>query len=645
MTTLSLDWETRSTINLRVTGVYPYAMHATTDLWMGAWAFDDEEPVLWLPGETVPPRIVEHVLAGGDIRGWNVAFERVLWKHIATPRYGWPEAKLEQFVCAAAEAAAMSLPRSLDQCGQVTGVAQQKDSDGGNLMLRMCRPRKIHDDGRIEWWTVPERIARLGAYCIQDVRTEQAISKVIRRLSPAERRVYILTETMNDRGLTLDVDLVRAAKGIVDEGIARASHEVEALTNGAVTEITQTGKLREYLKVDSVAKDAVRDLLEGNLDPNDRAVLELRQEAGRSSVAKLDSLLNCVCTDGRIRGMLLYHGAATGRWTGRLAQVHNFPRGEVDRIEEYIPAVLAGDYDGINLFAHPIVVVLSMLRSMITASPGHELLVADYAGIEARVLAVLAGQDDDVELFRRGEDVYEHMATQLYGVPLAEVTRAQRQAGKAAVLGCGYQMGAKKFVSAAKAAHGLELSPEEAKRVVSIYRSTHARVVKLWDETNAAAIEAVTNAGSVVTFGALRNLKFTKQGAYLYLVLPSKRALVYAAPRVVDRETPWGSVQPAVEISAINPVTRKWTRQALYGGLLVENIVQAVSRDLLAEAKLRLEANGYPVVLSLHDEGVVERRIGEGSLEEFVSLMEECPPWAAGWPIKAEGWQGKRYHK
>lgn len=654
---LHLDWETRSTVKLPDTGPYVYAMDPTTDIWLGAYAFNDEDPQLWHPGEPVPQRVIDHIRSGGEIRAHNAAFERLMMKYVATPRYGWPEPALEQYVCSAAEAAAMSLPRGLGELCRVTGVQVQKDDEGYQLMMRMCRPRKILDDGTLVWWDVPDRVARLGAYCIQDVRAEQSVEKALRRLTPREREIYLHTERKNDRGIYLDRELVLASKDIAEEGIRRANAEIARITGGAVAGVTKTGQMREWLggqgvANESVSKAAVRELLAGDLSPEARRVLELRADAGRSSVAKLDTMLDCVCPDGFIRGLTMYHGASTGRESGKLVQPQNFPRGDVNEAERFIPDILSRSYDSIDLIENPVAVVSSLLRGCLSAKPGHELLAADFSAIEARVLVVLAGQEDVVQNWRafdagdKSRDQYIRNAMVLYGIPFEDVKKMpHRQTGKFQELGCGYGMGHKKAVSAAKDVYGLELDEERAKTIVGVYRETHPAVVNFWHQANDAAIEAVATPGSVVTFGALRNLKFTARGAYLYLILPSKRPLVYASPKIVDRKTPWGEMRPAVEFSSVDPITKKWGRSSLYGGLIVENIVQAVSRDLLKEADLRVEQHGYEVCLDVHDEVVAQVPVGFGSVEEFERLLAETPEWATGWPIKAEGWRGPRYRK
>jgi DNA polymerase len=563
---------------------------------------------------------------------------------------------MEQFVCTAAEAAAMALPRSLDQCARVTGVEMQKDTDGYGLMMRMTRPRKWAEDGTPIWWDVEERKQRLYEYCKQDVRTERAIKPVLRRLSPHERAIYLHTELKNDRGIHLDRALVLAAQDVAKEGIDRANAALAELTGGELTEVTKTGRMREWLSnvtdtpVKSISKTAVRDMLESDLDPEVRKVLELRSTTGRSSIAKLDRMLEVVTADDRLHGLTMYHGASTGREAHRLVQPGNLPRPEwkTEVIESWIDLVMGRDYDGMAKHHPPVQMLVSMLRSMLCAKPGHDLIAGDFASIEARVLNILAGQDDIVELFASGADVYSYNAARLPGSPEPYIEGKKhpwRQTGKFQELGCGYQMGAKKAVSAAKEVYGLIITKEDADVIVEGYRSTHDRVVDLWSESEAAAFEAVRKPGSVVTFGALRNLKFTKRGAWLYLILPSKRPLCYAAPKIEDRDTPWGETRPAVTISGINGYTRKWERRGMYGGLWVENIVQAVSRDLLKDADLRVEEAGYPVILDVHDEIVAEVPKGFGSVEEFEFLLEQTPDWAKGWPIKAEGWRGERYRK
>lgn len=668
MSTLSLDFETRSAADLKKSGVHVYAEHPSTDVWCLAWAFDDEDPAIWTPEfngvcyNELPRRIVDHIRAGGECRAWNAQFERIIWREVMAKKYGVLPVRDEQWVCSAAEAAAMALPRHLGGASKVLGVEQQKDDEGYRLMLRMSAPRRVEPDGTLVWWDVQEKLERLYEYCKQDVRTERSIVRCLRRLTPKERDVYLLDQRVNDRGVRVDLQLVQAAAYVVEVGVERANARLAELTGGDVSKVTNNGRLLGWLndqdiETESIAKPALAALLARDDMPETvREVLQLRADAGRSSVAKLKAMAYATCADGQARGLLLYHAASTGRWGGRLIQPQNFPRGEVDDVESFIPYVLAGDYHAIDMFAHPIVVVLSMLRSMLTARPGHELMAADYSAIEARVLNWLAGQEDMCELFRKYDaaskddkplfDPYRHNAAKLYGIPLEEVQKfPHRQTGKFQELGCGFQMGAKKAVSAAKTVYGLDITDEQANDIVSGYRSTHAMVKRFWYEAEEACIDAVLQPGVAVRFGDKARLKAIKLGAYLYIVLPSGRPLCYAAPSVKEKLTPWGEMKPALHYWGVDPYTKQWGELSLYGGLIVQNVTQAIARDLMAEAMLRLEAAGYLPVLSVHDEVVVEVPEGCGSVKEMERIMSDNPAWATDCPVSAEGWKGFRYRK
>ena len=644
--TVSVDFETRSTVDLRRTGVYRYAQDKETDVWCMAYAFDDAEPRMWCPGQPVDPDLVAYITKGGELRAWNANFERTIWNEILVTRYAWPKTSIEQWVCTAAEARAMALPGSLEVAAQVLGVQEQKDKAGSNLMLRMARPRSIEPDGTLIWWDIPDRINRLLEYCKQDVRTEVAIAQAIRRLTDTERQVFNLDQRINDRGVKLDIKLAKAAKKLADAATLEANRAIYDLTHGKVSKITNVGRLAEWLRaqgceVDSLDKAGVKMLQENNTGKI-AEVLTLRAEGGKSSVAKIDSMLGAVCGDGRIRGLLMYHGASTGRWAGRLVQPQNFPRGNISNPEDYIDLVLTRSVSEIDALAPPLDVISSMLRAMLVASDGHNLIAADFAAIEARVLAWLAGEELLLETFRSGGDVYKVMASRIYGISPGDINKIHRQVGKMAILGLGFGMGAKKFIDSCRTMADIELTLEQSKAVVDLYRATNKKIVRFWSELNRAAIDAVKETGSVQRVGPIT---YTCRGGYLWCVLPSKRPLAYARPKVVERETPWGSTAEAVSFEGIDSFTKKWDRHELYGGLLAENVVQAVARDIMAASMLRLEAAGYPIVLTCHDEIISEVPEGFGSVSDFESTMCQLPEWGAGCPINAEGYLSKRYKK
>lgn len=708
---LSIDFETRSRVELKKCGPYAYAEDDSTSVLCMAWAFNDEEPEIWTPSMKPEPgvrtfgvwpeRILRHIHDGGIIRGWNVNFERLMWNNIMTKRHAWPTVKGEQWVDTAAEAAAMALPRSLDEAAYVLGVKHQKDKAGHALMMKLCKPRKVLADGTVIWWPDTD-LPALFDYCKQDVRAERSVAAAMRRLGEKEQAVFYMDMRMNDRGVAVDLPLVRAAQAIVDRSIAEANADLDRLTEGGVSAITNHGRLTQWLRsqgveTDGVSKVRVHELLQReDLAETVRRALQLRADVGRSSVAKLRSMELAACRDGRLRGLHLYHGASTGRWSGKLVQPQNFPRGEIKGAESFIPDILAGNYEWVNLAAPPVVVVLSLLRSMLRAPEGKVLYAGDFSAIEARVLNWLAGETDVTDSFRlydagdKSQDPYKRMAVRMgRATTLADVTYDDRQAGKAAELGCGYQMGAEKFQTAAWDVYRVAVTPEQAQQAVGAYRESHPHVKQLWWDTERACLDAVRDPGTVHRVGAGNQVKITCRGGYLYVVLPSGRPLCYARPKVVTVETPWSvkarkkwladrdaynanqalitraeyiggtdfptvpdpgpepqpQMKDQVEFSAVDSYTRKWSRQRAYGGLWVENIVQAISRDLLAESMLRVEAAGYAPILSVHDEVVCERAEGSGDLAEFTKLLAQTPDWATDCPVSAEAWTGVRYRK
>jgi DNA polymerase len=653
-TTLSLDFETRGTVDLKRCGVYPYVEDPHFDVWCLAWAVDDMEPEIWRPGEPVP---VDLLLALADpateLRAWNAAFERAVWR-VLVSRYGFPAVPLERWHCTAADAAAMALPRNLDQCAAALRLVMQKDEEGHRLMLRLAKPRQMVE-GLPVWWSParePERFRRLYDYCKQDVRVERAIYRATRRLDPVERRRYLLDQVINDRGVRLDIDLAHGLRWLSERGLEEANVEISDATSGAVERVTDHAALRRWvnaqgIETDSVRKSVVRDLLEGEHPDPVRRALEARADAGRSSVAKVEAALRAKCSDGLLRGLLLYYGANTGRWAGRLLQPQNFPRPLMKRPERYLDAVLRRDYDAIATIDPPLLVAASLLRGMLCARPGHRMIVGDFAGIEARMLNWLAEQDDMVRLFAEGGKVYERMAARIYGVSEAEIVAEgkdswRRQMGKNTELGCGYGLGAKTFRTQVYEQTGTLIEETLAQDAVGAYRDLHPRVTEMWRLLEGAALNAVTRPGAVYEAARCR---FIVRSGYLWLVLPSGRPLAYARPKVEERETPWGEMRDAVTAEQVNSETRKWERRSYYGGLWTENVIQALARDVMATAMENVERAGYPVVLTVHDEIVTDTPQDHGSLGDFTALMERVPEWARGCPINVETWEGPRYRK
>jgi DNA polymerase len=374
-----------------------------------------------------------------------------------------------------------------------------------------------------------------------------------------------------------------------------------------------------------------------------RRILEIRKSLSKSSTAKYTKFLDAKCSDDRIRGCLMFHGAGTGRWAGRLIQPQNFPRGNFGDVEPCINLFAGGDLDGVKLlYGDPMAAASTCIRPMIIPAAGKDFVCADYSSIEGRVLAWLAGEETALEVYRSGRDPYKVSASAIYNKRYEEIDKSERQIGKVAELALGYNGGKVAFQQMG-ITYGVHVGDDKAQEIVTKWRASRPMTTKLWKELERACMLAVQNPGKVYGYRAIR-FKMDDRGA-LAMRLPSGRLLWYANARIEDRYKVWGDVLPTVIYDGVDPETRKWTDLELYGGLLTENAVQAISRDLLVSGMFAVEAAGYKIVFHVHDELVAEVPEDFGSVEEFEKLMCALPPWAEGLPIKAEGWRGKRYKK
>jgi len=680
---LFIDFETRSALELPEVGSCAYADHVSTEVWVACYAIGKGPVQAWYPGNPVPADLTEHVEAGRPLVAHNATFERTIWAKILTPQYGWPEPELSQWYCTAAMAAAMGLPRSLEGAALVTGCSFQKDMEGRRLILQMSRPVSAQAcacvfcgaeperarppacfcgggfDFRFQfnWQDDPESLKRGTEYCIRDVEAERELLTKLLPLPAFEREIWLLDQRINDRGIPVDLPMVNNAKAIVEQHLGRLNAELRDLTNGAVTAATQLPKLIAWLKDHGIelstvggtlGKEEVERLLARDDLPADcRRALKIRREASKTSTAKLDAYLRRTSRDDRLRETLLYQGAGrTGRWAGRGAQLQNLPRGGVEYPEFALEAIKQGfSAELFEAFVGPPLGAISgCLRQMLVAAPGCDLIGADYNAIEARGTAWLAGSKRMLEIFRRGEDPYRDMAAHIYGQPAESFTKTsrERQLGKIAVLGLGYQMGAERFRETC-AQQGVEITADEAETIKRKYREANPEIVRLWKTLDSAAVRAVQDPGHWVNV-ANGKLGFLKRDQRLYLRLPSGRCLIYTNPKIELVDGPFGP-RPGLTFEGVSSTSHRWERQTLYGGKLTENAVQAICRDLLAAALLRLEAADYPIVLHVHDEIVAEIPEDKGDLEEFEGLMAETPEWANGFPVKAEGRRAKRFGK
>jgi DNA polymerase bacteriophage-type len=706
---LHLDFETRSTADLRKVGAHKYAADPSTDIWCAAWAIDDEEVQLVTPYTDYSIDFFNALQDAETIVAHNAAFERAICRSIMTPRYDWPEIPLKKWRCTMAMAYAMGLPGSLDDASAALGMSEGKDREGHRLMLSMCKPRRPHkDEARdpqrpfVYWRDDEVSRKRLYQYCINDVIVERALEKRLLPLSKAEQEVWFLDQRINDRGVCIDREMCKQAIKIVDDALVPLNKEMRRVTDGQVTSAANAVQLTNWLRslgvqTDSVAKDVVDSLLTRDDLPADcRRALELRQECALSSVKKFAAFSDCALEDGRARGLLQYHAAGTGRWAGRRVQPQNFkrPGHDEEAIDEIIEEIFKGDHRRIGLlFGSVIPAVSDCVRGAIKAAPDHQLIVADLSNIESRVLAWLAGEDWKLEAFRqfdagRGEDIYKIAYADCFGVLPWIVTKAQRQIGKPIELAHGYEGGPGSFVIMSKT-YGVDISkafnelvtrfPNDAERafeawkyrgnksgmwhsmwcaaeIVKIrWRRKNVRIVQFWKDIKSAAIDAVRAPG-VVTFANViqKSVKFIRKGSFLFMQLPSGRVICLPYPEVKAVKTPWGSDDVELSFMTIGQYSRKWERTSLYGGKLANYATQGTARDVMVNGMLAVEAAGYPIVLTIHDEVVAEilkRSCGDGILgwlpdaENFSRIIATPPKWAPDLPLAANGFQAERYKK
>lgn len=638
MQVISIDFETYSESDIRKLGAWGYAKHPTTEVICMAFAVDGEPPRLLTNVDEITNTLAEFIHQPGVmLRAWNSFFEMSICAHVLGIKDALNPAIWED---TAALAAALAMPRALGDCGAALGLPQDsvKDKRGKYLIQRLCKPNR---GKRIE---DADLLQELYDYCIQDVVAEREISKRLRPLNSLERKVWELDQTVNLRGVFIDMQAVEAALAMIDQVSDLLNGEVSRITGGALVNVSQRQKVMDYIGslgfvLEKFDKAYLERVLEDETLPAiARRLIEIRQQLGKTSTAKYASLKELVTDDSRAHGLLMYHGAATGRWSGKHFQPQNLPRPSFDDTDTCIELFAHRDAELLAaIYDDPMEALSSSLRGMICAPEGKRLVVADYSAIEARVLAWLAGQEDVVDVFRSHGKIYEHTASQIYGVSLQDVDSEQRFIGKVATLALGYQGGARAFQGMAEM-YGVAIDTDLAETVKADWRSGNRKIVRFWWGMEAAALNAIKHPGK--TF-EIRSIKFRVIDKYLFCRLPSGRALAYYQPRII----PGDFKDEQISFMGTNSVTRKWERQKTYGGKLVENVTQAVARDLMAEAMLRVEDAGYEVVLSVHDELIAEVPTGMGSVEEFEKLMCQLPAWAAGLPVSAEGFECERYRK
>jgi DNA polymerase len=743
------DVETRSPVDLKKRGAYVYFEHPDTKVLMMAYRLDDGPLQMWLYDQPCPADIAQAIEDGATIVAYNAQFENLAFDLMAD-RFGWPRPKHENYLDTAAAAAAMSLPRALGDLAAALDLPVQKDKEGMRLIRKFSIPRKprgVEPEGL--YWNEPEDhpedFAKFIAYCRLDVETEEAAAARIVPLSDYEQDLWLIDQKINRRGVRLDRTSATAAIKLAEKAKRLLDIEMRDATGGYVKKCSEPGKLVEWVQsqgvdMGSAAKAEIEELLEfDDLPAKVRRAILIRQEAAKTSVAKLSAFMQRAGADGRIRGAFLFCAAGTGRWSSVGAQLHNLPRPRgafgdahlrMDILFQFIrtesPELLRfmyGDELGKTLW-----LLSDAIRGFLWAAAGHDLLVADYSGIEGAVAAWFADEAWKVQAMfdimadPDLPDLYRRAAAGIFNTSVDKLTKKdpRRQVGKVSELSLQYQGGPGAFRSMARN-YSMKLAPlfpivweaadterrdralkrydnackrkepitkllsrEEflAAEIVKIgWRATHPAISASWGALEDAMRQAVDNPGSVVR---VLKVDYLVSRNFLWCRLPSGRCLAYGNPRVKqqvwcrtkDDDGKWSDVSETMGVEeaeiaerkgrvqimrgkegahnyakssvtavGVNSVTKKWERFGLYGGLAFENIVQAIARDLLAHGIKQAEAAGYPVIGHVHDEIITEVPHGFGNIMEFEELICELPEWAAGLPLTASGWRGKRYRK
>ena len=644
-----IDFESRSKIDLKTVGVYKYTLHPSTLPLCMAYKVGSAKTKIWLPGDSFPfARNFESI-----IEAHNANFERNFWNNIMVPVFEWPQVPLERWRCSMAKVSLFALPRKLEKVAAVLKTTHQKDMTRHRAMMYLAKPHKIHRQDEYKFKNDSKKFEITNIYCMGDVNTEYEVSAHFPALSPSELALYQLDQRMNDRGIYIDLPTVKSAIIILEELTDEKNSRLFDITEGEIKTSGQTVKIREWIDdndsiiIPDLQKDTVLEYLAmDNLPKRTREILEIRQLLSKTSTKKLLAMKKRVCADGRVRDNVEYYGAdRTGRHAGRGMQVQNFPKDTPPDQDTLLDIIRSGDLETLQILGNPSEIISHCLRGMLTAAPGKILRCADFASIEARVLAWISDCKRSLRIFKTGGDPYIDMAAPIYNVKRLEVTKAQRDIGKRAVLGCGYQMGGLKFQAIVKSYTGIILSFDFCQAVVKTYRETYPEIPRFWKLMNAAAINTVQTGKS----HTVRDLRFGMRKGVLHLKLPSGRCLSYQDPKIMYAYPPWGgpSKLPKVTYMEVDSQTRQWIRNDTYGGKLTENATQAIARDFMCASMLRVDSvSEYDILMPVHDEVLAECDPEFESLEHFVGLMKgPSPQWGKDCPIEAEGWEGLRYHK
>ena len=644
MSVLAIDIETYSEVDLPKCGVYAYTDHPSFEILLFAYAFDDEQTQIvdLKKGETLPQRVLQALMSPKITKvAFNAAFERTcISKHLGVhlSPVAWH--------CTAVQSAMLALPLSLDGVGEVLNIERKKLKEGSDLVRFFslpCKPTASNGyRSRNLPQHAPDKWERFKAYCIRDVDAEREIRQKLHNypIPTTELELYCLDQEINDRGIMVDPVLVKHAiecdQQYKDYTTQRA-YELTGLENPNSPSQIRDWLAAQGVETETLDKKAVKALLpEAGGDVLE--VLKLRLLMAKTSVKKYEAIERLICSDGRVHGLLQFYGAnRTGRWAGRLVQVQNLPQNHIPDLELARDLVRNGRYGDLDLLYESTPNVLSeLIRTAFVPRPGTRFIVADFSAIEARVIAWLSGEQWRLDVFENGGDIYCASASQMFGVPVEKHGQNAhlRQKGKIAELALGY--GGSVGALIAMGALEMGLSEDELPELVQQWRSANPHITKLWWDVDAAAMKAFTE-GVPTHVG---QITFTRHSGMLFIQLPSGRKLCYVKPRLEDNR--FG--RKSLTYEGVGE-SKRWTRIETYGPKLVENVVQAIARDILAQSMLRLRNAGFEIVMHIHDEAVLEVPLGSSSVEEICTVMGIAPDWAVGLPLRADGYECTFYKK
>ena len=668
MNKISLDFETYSECDIKSAGAWAYAKDASTKVLCMAYAEGDEDPKLWLPNQPIPNFLQKP--NDYEIHAWNSFFEWVIWTHVLK----LPAPPISQWYDTASLASAMALPRSLGGCGYVLGMPddQIKSKRGYYLISKLSKPNKLNGDRRL--------LAEMYDYCMQDVVTERAISKKLYTLNETERQIWELDQKINIRGIHVDKPKLKKAIKIY-----RKAQDILIDKLKKITDLENPNSQKQFLGwllnrgvlVDNIQKATLKEILGEPDRYGVHEAIKLKLSLAKTAPKKYISIKDRITKGNSLHGNIMYHGASTGRWASTGVNLQNIARPTIDP-ELCIDLIEKNDVGAFEKADVDVMEALSSaIRGMLIPRENKKFIVGDYASIEARALAWLAGQEDKLDIFRTHGKIYEHSASKIFRKPIDDITKEERFLGKIAELACGYGGGAGAFNLMAKN-YGVDISRTQAEKMKQEWRNTNKKITLFWQGIEQSAKQAI-EINEVTSF---RNIKFRLKNRFLWCLLPSGRRLAYYSPFLEPKTVLGYKIQPNLhdpeQTVIFNNIeykskqefleearqlgaepfmfqtsnicffgndskTRKWCKQSTYGGKLVENITQAVARDIMAESMLELEKEGYNIVLTVHDEIISE--VQDGSIKRFKTIMENAPKWAKTLPITVEAYEAQRYRK